>query len=438
MDIKKTIFQLKLNIGRRHALSKWRDVLSFESLSSSQMREIVEEKKKALVANAFQKNAFYRHLYSTAGFELRDMEQPDWFEHLPILTKNDIREHFAELITPGCQRYMRISSTGGSTGLPVKTGYDGRIPEEVYSWRQQWWFGVHPWEDHAYVWRDTRRTHLAKIKNRLLWFPTRHVKLDASIMTEESIKRFLKDYNVVRPTLLYGYVGAITQLAQYLLDHMVTVHSPKMVWVTSAPLSSVQRDVIARAFNSIVCDQYGSCEIRAIAQQCPQCKGLHVNVDHVNVEFVDQNNLPVPKGDYGRTLLSNLEDYVFPLIRYENGDRGRWLQGPCPCGRALPCIDSVKGRESESFRLPSGRVVNGEFLTTIFDEHPDFVKGFRVVQKKDRSIIVEYIPAVAEKEVLKVLESFAEKLRNEVPVRFLKVAEIPHDRGKTRFIIVEK
>ena len=438
MGLKKIIFNFKLNIGRRMALSKWRNVQAFENFTFQQMQRIVAEKKKKLVAYAFQKNAFYRQLYCAAGFELCDMEQPNWFEHLPVLTKNDIREHFAELITPGCQRYMRISSTGGSTGLPVKTGYDGRIPEEVYSWRQQEWFGVHPWEDHAYIWRDTRRTHLAKIKNMLLWFPTRHIKLDASIMTEESITRFISDYNSIKPTLLYGYVGAVSELAQYIIDHEVEVHSPKMVWVTSAPLSSVQRELISRAFGTIVCDQYGSCEIRAIAQQCPQCNGLHVNIDHVNVEFVDQNNLPVESGDYGRTLLTNLEDTVFPLIRYENGDRGRWLTEPCACGRSLPCIDSVKGRESESFHLPSGKIINGEFLTTIFDAHPDLVRGFRVVQKRDGSIVVEYIPAGDESAILSVLESFAESLRNEVPVRFVKVTAIPHDRGKTRFVVVEK
>lgn len=50
-----------------------------------------------------------------------------------------------------------------------------------------------------------------------------------------------------------------------------------------------------------------------------------------------------------------------PLIRYENGDRGRRLKGQCPCGRTLPMIDSVKGRESGSFVLPSGKTINGEF-----------------------------------------------------------------------------
>jgi len=221
---------------------------------------------------------------------------------------------------------------------------------------------------------------------------------------------------------------------------------PKVVWTTSAPLSPVQRKLIEEAFGAPVCDEYGSCECRWIACQCAECKGLHVNVEHVHIEFADDANQPVPKGEYGRTLLTNLEDEVFPLIRYENNDRGRWLSEPCSCGHTLPCIDSVKGRESESFVLPSGKTINGEYLTTIFDATPDIVRGFRVIQHKDASITIEYIPADEvkvrgegeQRNVLQVLNAFADRLGGEVPIEFKKVAEIPHDRGKLRFVVREK
>ena len=182
-----------------------------------------------------------------------------------------------------------------------------------------------------------------------------------------------------------------------------------------------------------MCDEYGSCEVRWIASQCPQCKGLHVNVEHVHIEFVDADGRPVPKGEYGRTLLTNLEDEVFPLIRYENDDRGRWLTEPCACGRTLPCIDSVKGREVESFTLPSGKVVNGEYLTTIFDAAPDAAVNFRVVQHEDLSITVEYVPGSASLPDA-IREGFVKAIGNEVAVDFKMVDAIQHDHGKLRFV----
>ena len=431
------IYKAKWRLVRRQALATWRTICGNDTASLSALLHAQEMARRRMVASAIGHSAFYNNHYRKAGFEIGDMEQDGWFERLPIVTKRHLREHFEDFINQGNRQYLKISTTGGSTGTPTKTGYDCRIPEEVYSWRLQSWFGVHPWDDHAYVWRDTRSSRWAKLKNAALWWPTRHLKMDATFITEQGMSDFIRKYNRLKPAMLQGYVGAITQLAQFVVDNRLDVHAPKFVWTTSAPLPDSQRKLIGRAFHAPVCDQYGSCEIRWIAAQCPECGGLHVNTEHVHIEFVDDGNMPVENGQYGRTLLTNLEDTVFPLIRYENGDRGKWLNGKCPCGRTLPMIDSVKGRESESFVLPSGKTINGEFLTTIFDSAPELVKGFRCVQHKDSSITIEYIPLMDEARILSILGAFSQKLGDEVAVDFKRVEAIPHDRGKLRFVVRE-
>lgn len=433
----KYFFLSKILSVRPRALRRWGGIRVGDTLPSELLLEHQRYARESLVSYAMQNVPFYRRRYVESGFEIGDIGQEGWFEKLPVVTKQDLREHFEDFINPQLRKYLKVSTTGGSTGVPTKTGYDGRIPEEVYSWRLQRWFGVNPWEDHAYVWRDTRSSKIAKLKNVLLWWPTRHLKMDATFITEEGMSEFIRKYNRFKPAMLQGYVGAITQLAQFVVDRGLRVHSPKFVWTTSAPLPPSQRKLISKAFNAPVSDQYGSCEVRWIAAQCPECCGLHVNTEHVHIEFVDDGNEPVAKGEYGRTLLTNLEDTVFPLIRYENGDRGRWLNGQCPCGRTLPMIDSVKGRESESFGLPSGKTINGEFLTTIFDSDPDLVSGFRVVQHKDLSITIEYIPAGDEQDIFRLIKSFAAKIGDDVRVDSKKVSTIPHDRGKLRFVVKE-
>lgn len=437
--IKKIIYKSKWVLIRPRAFDMWRKISHSEFESRDVLCQSRENALRNIVSQAMQNTRFYCDLYKSSGFEIGDMQQNGWFERLPIVSKQALREHFEEFINHKLRKYLRISTTGGSTGTPIKTGYDGRIPEEVYSWRLQGWFCVNPWDDHAYVWRDTRSSRLAKLKNAALWWPTRHLKMDATFITEEGMCRFVRRYNAIRPAMLQGYVGAITQLAQFVVDNHIDVWTPKFVWVTSAPLPTMQRNLIARAFGAPVCDQYGSCEIRWIAAQCPACKGLHVNTEHVHIEFVDDGNRPVPKGAYGRTLLTNLEDTAFPLIRYENNDRGRWLTSACECGRTLPCIDAVKGREVESFTLPDGKTINGEYLTTIFDATPDIALGFRVVQHKDLSITVECIPSTTESrgKISEVVRNFRDRLGGMVPVDCKFVGAIPHDRGKLRFVVKE-
>jgi phenylacetate-CoA ligase len=436
--MREAIFRFKWKRHHETAFARFEELLKNEKTSVEGLRQVQEQLRCQIVARSMVRIPFYKQYYAAVGFRSEDIGGEGWFEQLPIVTKKELRERFEEFVDPALRQFLKISTTGGSTGTPTKTGYDGRLPEEVYSWRLQARYDVHPWDDHAYVWRDTRKGKIAKLKNALMWWPTRHLKMDATFITPEATAKFLRKYNRLRPVLLQGYVGAIAQVAQFVLDTEMKIWSPKVVWTTSAPLPPAQRKLIETAFGAPVCDEYGSCECRWIASQCPEGRGLHVNVEHVHVEFVDGVNKPVPKGEYGRTLVTNLEDTVFPLIRYENGDRGRWLIEPCSCGRTLPCIDSVKGRESESFILPSGKTINGEYLTTIFDETPDLVQGFRVVQHKDLSITVEYIPSGDESEITKILNGLAVRLGGEVPIDFKRVESIPHDRGKLRFVVREK
>jgi len=436
--MRKFLYSFKWHRYHPTAFTRFDEICVNENRSLDELMSQQEIARQNLVRSVMARSAFYRKHYGSVGFGLGDMRRDGWFEKLPVVTKQHLRERFDEFVDPSERQFLRISTTGGSTGMPTKTGYDGRVAEEVYSWRLQNWFGVNPWDDHAYVWRDTSSGRIAKLKNALMWWPTKHLKMDATFITEKGMSDFIRKFNNLRPAMLQGYVGAITQLAQFVVDNKIPVHAPKFVWTTSAPLPDSQRKLIERAFDSPVCDQYGSCEVRWIAQQCPQCGGLHVNTEHVHIEFVDDNNMSVEKGMYGKTLLTNLEDTVFPLIRYENGDRGRWLTEKCPCGRTLPLIDSVKGRESESFVLPSGKTINGEFLTTIFDSAPELVSGFRVVQHKDSSITVEFVPSGDEGKIVGLIRSFAGKIGDEVCVNHKKVESIPHDRGKLRFVIREQ
>ena len=425
--LRQLLYSFKWRFHHPAAFKRFAEIMA--NLEKSPDRLAVEQElaRQRIVRHTMTHTVFYRKYYADVGFKIEDIGTPGWFERLPIVTKEELREHFEDFIDQAQRQSLSISTTGGSTGTPTKTGYDRRIPEEVYSWRLQTQYGVHPWDDHAYIWRDTRRSKIAKFKNALAWWPTRHLKLDASFITGETIGEFLRRFNRLRPSLLQGYVGAVSQVAQYVIDHHLAMWSPKVVWTTSAPLSEVQRRLIESAFGAPVCNEYGSCECRWMAFQCPGHAGLRVNTEHVHLEFLP--DAECGDGGYGRTVLTNLEDTVFPLIRYENGDRGRWLE--------YPYIDSVKGREVESFVLPSGKVINGEYLTTIFDESPDLVYGFRAVQHADLSITIEYIPAKEEHRVLEILRKFAKRLGDEVAVDFKRVDKISHDRGKLRFVVRE-
>ena len=82
--------------------------------------------------------------------------------------------------------------------------------------------------------------------------------------------------------------------------------------------------------------------------------------------MVDAAGQPLPAGREGAIVLTNLNAYAMPFIRYAIADVGALAAGRCVCGRGLPLLDQVAGRSSDRLLLPSGRELIMWFFTDVF------------------------------------------------------------------------
>uniref|UniRef100_UPI003592F96E phenylacetate--CoA ligase family protein n=1 Tax=Pricia sp. TaxID=2268138 RepID=UPI003592F96E len=333
--------------------------------------------------------------------------------------------------------HYRKATTSGSTGFPVTTLQDRRHPETPIRWRILQWWGVKPWENQAFVYRYKRRFS-ERFRNKILWWPTRRIFLAAANPNAKQLNRFVRDFNRVKPTLLQGYVDVVFEFALFLLDNDLKIHPPKMVWVTSAPLFQEQRELMEKAFGAPVCDQYGNTEIPLIAAECPEQMGLHMMQDTVHVEFVDENNRPVPPNTTGKILLTDLTNYAFPLIRYEIGDEGRYMENACNCKIPLPLMDNVRGRRAVIIETPTGLSIRGEHIMAMFDGYMKVFKEIQLRQEADFSVCIYYVPRNLHKgleEVEKMAELLRQRARSEINVRFEETQKIKRVNKKTPLII---
>jgi phenylacetate-CoA ligase len=274
-----------------------------------------------------------------------------------------------------------------------------------------------------------------------LWWPARKIRLDASSMKPQDIENFLRKFNKAHPVILWGYAGAIDHVAFFAEQTSINPAAPKAVIVTSSPISEIQRNRIERVFHAPVYDQYGCCEVPWLAAQCRQKQGLHIFHGARLIEFTDDSGHPKAVGEVGNIVITDLENYGFPFIRYLVGDMGRSLPGRCRCGINLPLMDKVKGRQTDLVRLPNGTCLSGDYLTTIFDDFPDAVKAFQVRQKSDYSIKLRYIPGPDREKcsaaIKKVHDKLLEKTGFQVQITMEPTDFIPHDRGKLQYVISE-
>jgi phenylacetate-CoA ligase len=440
--LKERAFWWKNALFRRHALRLYRWLLGNERLSRDELESLNWTRRRQLVSYAYERSPFYREKYRRAGLHPQDLKRPEDFALVPCLTREELRADVERMVVEGDERkYLAPTTTGGTTGVPVKVYRDSRVPIEAIGWRMLRWWGIGPHVDGAYAWRMRRKPGLGRILNALAWWPTRRLRLDAAVMTEGSIRLFLEGFNRLRPPLLQGYTGAITNLALFIEQRGLEVHSPKAIWVTSSPISGVEVGLIERAFRAPVYDQYGSCEVPWLSAQCAARGGLHINHDTVHVEFVGPDGRQPPAGESGMVAVTDLLNYPCPLIRYLNGDEGRPLEQACSCGVSLPLMAGVRGRLTEAFRFPNGTCISGEYLTTIFDAFPAAVHQFQVRQAPDHSVRVLYVPNRAYAglpEALKAVRTALEaKVQNQAQVSLEPVDSIPDDRGKLRFVLRE-
>jgi phenylacetate-CoA ligase len=320
--------------------------------------------------------------------------------------------------------------------------HDKRFALEPLQWRMMSWWGVGPGEDAAFAWRALVPSKLARFRKQVLLWPTRRLFLDASFVSQASMEAFLRQCQAVRPALLQGYVGALDSFADYVIENAIDFPAPKAVWVTASPISTTQRAKMQAAFRAPVYDQYGCGEIYQLAAQCAESEHLHVFYDERCIEFLDHSGRSVGLGEQGQIALTDLENYVFPLIRYINGDGGAPIAGRCTCGVSLPLMSAVKGRTTDHLRMPDGGVIIGDVVTTIFDDDPHCVKAFQVYQKKDFSVDVRVVVNPTEPDanerISRVVEKLSAKAHGLVKVRSVNMAQIDSDRGKTRFVISER
>lgn len=408
------------------------------ALEVADISELNFKKRQQLLDHACRHSPFYKEKYAGLAVAEKGIKSEEDFFEIPPLTRTELQANFNTIKATNVRwSHYRKASTSGSTGLPISVLHDHRYPPTLIRWRIQSWWGVQPWENQAFVYRF-ERSFSERLKNKTLLWPTKRIFLAAADLNSAKINKFVRDFNRLKPTLLQGFVDIMFEFALYLLDNNIKIHPPKMVWVTSAPLFQEQRELMEKAFGAPVCDQYGNTEILVIAAECPEQHGLHLMHDTAHVEFVDENNRPVPPNTTGRILLTDLTNYAFPLIRYEIGDRGRYMENSCSCGRPLPLMESIKGRQTVNIKTPTGLLIRGEHLMAMFDGYMKVFREIQLCQEADFSVCIDYVPRndnQGTKEIEKMAQLLRQRARSEIEVTYKEVPKIQRVNQKTPLII---
>ena len=347
------------------------------------------ERLRRLLDHAYHHVGYYREQWQALGFNPAAVRSLADLRQLPILDRQELRTalYFGLLSDNHRKRAIQRISTSGSTGEPLTLYVDRRQLELRWAatLRSMEWAGYRFGDRHARLWHHTiGMTASQVIRERVDGWLCRRLFVPAFDMDDRIIARTMARLRRFQPVLIDGYAESLHLMSAYVREHGGAGGLGLRGIITSAQtLPEASRQAIEEAFGCRVFDKYGSREFSGIAYECEAHAGHHVVAENYIVEILVDGR-PARPGEIGEVVVTDLNNFCVPLIRYRLGDLAEALdegQG-CACGRGLPRIGRIEGRLQAMILGSHGRYVPSSFFLHVMKDYDFAVRQFQVIQER--------------------------------------------------------
>jgi phenylacetate-CoA ligase len=361
---------------------------SLESLKQLQFKKF-----KSIFSHAYQNTIYYRNKYDEVGITPQFLQTVTDIEKVPFLSKADIFEYSADMIATGFNiDNLSAFKTGGSTGNPV-TVYKDPLTVELGAasgLRAFRWAGWEIGEAWGRVWGNppSNNTVKQKLIHHLI-HPMYY--LDTMNLNDRSMVEFADIFKRVKPSILHGHSHSLYIFALFCKRKKINYINPKGIISTSMMLMSCERATIEEVFQTKITNLYGCEEVGMIGCECEKHEGLHLNMEDVYVEFINNKGQPASDGERGTIVVTSLINKSMPIIRYELGDVGIPYTTKCECGRGLALMKEVSGRVADFLVRKDGSLVAGVSLVErTLTAYPG-IRQMQIVQEDLDNIVINLV-----------------------------------------------
>lgn len=352
--------------------------------------------------------------YSTA-FRNLDIENMDWtrFMELPRLQRLTLQTEFEALSSqqpPSAHGSVTVGQSSGSTGRPVSFRLTAlcQLFWEALTLREHLWHG-----------RDLSGK-LASIRIKLEdgrlpnWGrPVAGVFHNGPAVTlnvRTDVGKQLEWLQREDPDYLITHASNLGALAELSIKLGVRLPRLRQARTYSEALRPDLRAKVRAAWGVELADVYSCEEAGVIALQCPFHEHYHVQSENLIVEVLDPDGRECGPGETGEVVLTTLHNFAMPFIRYRIGDFAE-VGEVCPCGRGLPVLKRIHGRQRNMLRLPDGSQHWPSFPSALWLKVAP-IQQFRIIQTAPDSLEVTYAMdrALTAAEEMELKEAIGDRL----------------------------
>ncbi|MCA9080125.1 MAG: AMP-binding protein [Planctomycetaceae bacterium] len=337
-----------------------------EQLDNAALRSRQLQRLQALVAAVEESNPFWSRKLAAAGVDSQSLNSLEDFRSWPVCTKQELvddqNQHpsYGSNLTYGLSHYCRLHQTSGTTGKPMK------------------WLDTRPsWDWFMDCWAQIYRI-VGITASDVFAFPFSfgpfigfwaafegaqrlgNLCLTMGGMTSEARLRMIAEMQATVICCTPTYALRLTEVAEKLgLDLQAT--GVRKIIVAGEPGGAIPaiRTRIEQAWGARVFDHWGMTDIGSLGIE-PEAApgGLLILETEAIAEVVDPESLaPMPPGEVGELLITNLGRWGQPVIRYRTGDLVRVATDPCPSGLELMRLEGgILGRADDMVTIRGNNV----------------------------------------------------------------------------------
>lgn len=297
-------------------------------------------------------NDFYKKRIKEYGIK-DPLDITQW----PILTRKELQENRYNMFSDGYKakyynQQLRRQSSSGSTGMPVNVYWDYKdwYASNMSLWRKRLqWYNIHP--SDKYVIFTLSSVNIEKTtwnKPHYIINPNNILSINvSSIHNDNGYDQLVSIINSFEPKWFYIQPLVLEKLTNaYKRSNSKPPRSLKYIESVGEYLRSDLRLRAFEVFDVSIASMYGSEEMNGIAYESPKHE-MHILY----------NNIYLETNDSSEAIITNLNNYAMPLIRYNQGDNIELSQNKV-CDRKSLQIKVINGRSLDCVKLPNGSELN--------------------------------------------------------------------------------
>jgi len=330
---------------------------SVETMPRKALEALQIEKLCSMLEQIYGRNRFYTDKLDAAGIHPDSIQTLDDLRRLPLTEKSELVQAQSDALPFGSNTtfeesaYSRFHQTSGTTGTPL------RVLDTPESW--DWWGRCwgHVLAGAGLTENDRMFVPFSFGPFIGFWAAVEGAQKINALMIpgggRDSLQRLhlMKELGATAMCCTPTYALRLAEVAQESSFDLSEIPLRTLIHAgepgANVPATKVR---IESVWNAKCYDHAGASEIGAHSFECEiQPNGTHVTESEFIVEVLNPETLePVPAGEQGELIITNLGRIGYPVIRYRSGDLVVLNQQKCTCGRSFARFEGgVIGRADD-------------------------------------------------------------------------------------------